>query len=172
MARVEQAGGTALSPMIDIPKVGRMRTVTDPQGAAFSVFQPAEPMTGPDHVPEVGDVSWHELYTNDTETAMQFYSTQFGWRATETMDMGDMGTYRMFGRDFPLGGMMNKPPAMAQVPSHWGFYFSVPDIEAGAARVKAKGGKVVNGLMEVPGGDRIVNCMDPQGAGFSLHHKK
>jgi predicted enzyme related to lactoylglutathione lyase len=26
--------------------------------------------------------------------------------------------------------------------------------------------------MEVPGGDWIVNCMDPQGAAFSMHHKK
>jgi len=24
----------------------------------------------------------------------------------------------------------------------------------------------------VPGGDWIVNCMDPQGAAFSMHHKK
>jgi predicted enzyme related to lactoylglutathione lyase len=26
--------------------------------------------------------------------------------------------------------------------------------------------------MEVPGGDWIVNGMDPQGAAFSLHHRK
>jgi predicted enzyme related to lactoylglutathione lyase len=26
--------------------------------------------------------------------------------------------------------------------------------------------------MEVPGGDRVVNAMDPQGAAFSLHARK
>jgi hypothetical protein len=26
--------------------------------------------------------------------------------------------------------------------------------------------------MEVPGGDRILNAMDPQGAAFSLHARK
>ena len=33
-------------------------------------------------------------------------------------------------------------------------------------------GSVMNGPTEVPGGDWIVNAMDPQGAAFSLHEKK
>ena len=172
VSRVEAAGGKSLSPLIDIPKVGRFRTVTDPQGAAFTVFQAAEPMTGPDHVPEVGDVSWHELLTTDAEAAMQFYTTQFNWQKTETMDMGEMGTYHMFGRDFPLGGMMNKAAAMADVPPHWGFYFRVANLTEAIDRVNAGGAKVLNGPMEVPGGDTVVNCLDPLGAYFSLHQKK
>jgi predicted enzyme related to lactoylglutathione lyase len=40
------------------------------------------------------------------------------------------------------------------------------------ARVKANGGSVLNGPMEVPGGDTIAQCMDPQGAAFSLHQQK
>jgi uncharacterized protein len=86
------------------------------------------------------------------------------------MDMGPEGKYQMFGRQFPLGGMMNKPPAMAQAPPHWMIYFRVPDVHAAAERVKANGGKVLNGPMEVPGGSWIVNAMDPQGAAFSLTH--
>ena len=35
-------------------------------------------------------------------------------------------------------------------------------------RLKASGGKVVNGPMEVPGGSWIVQGLDPQGAMFSL----
>jgi hypothetical protein len=71
-----------------------------------------------------------------------------------------------------IGGMMNKPPAMAQVPPHWLIYFRVPDINAAADRVKKNGGTVVNGPMEVPGGDWILNAIDPQGAAFALHAKK
>jgi predicted enzyme related to lactoylglutathione lyase len=51
-------------------------------------------------------------------------------------------------------------------------YFRVPDVHAAAERVKANGGKIVTGPMEVPGGDWIVQAMDPQGAMFALHHKK
>jgi len=29
---------------------------------------------------------------------------------------------------------------------------------------------VLNGPMEVPGGDMIAQCMDPQGAMFAVHH--
>jgi predicted enzyme related to lactoylglutathione lyase len=71
-----------------------------------------------------------------------------------------------------IGGMMNKPPAMAQVPPYWAIYFRVPDINAAAERVKANGGTILNGPMEVPGGDWILTGMDPQGASFSLHAKK
>lgn len=89
------------------------------------------------------------------------------------MDMGPMGTYHMFGRHLgSLGGMMNKSAETAQVPPNWSLYFRVPDLEAAVARVTANGGKVLNGPMEVPGGDHIVNCMDPQGAAFSKHARK
>jgi uncharacterized protein len=170
-SHIERLGGSALSPVIDVPTVGRMRTMKDPQGAAFSIYEPAS-APRPEAEPQLGDVSWHELYTTDAEAALKFYTELFGWRVTEAMDMGEMGKYHMFARTLPLGGMMNKPPEMAQVPPHWGFYVRVPDVHAGGERVKANGGQVLNGPMEVPGGDWIVNCMDPQGAAFSLHHKK
>jgi predicted enzyme related to lactoylglutathione lyase len=51
---------------------------------------------------------------------------------------------------------------------HWGYYFNVAAIDPAAGRVTAGGGKILNGPMEVPGPMWIVNCMDPQGAVFSL----
>jgi uncharacterized protein len=173
VADIERRGGSALSPLIDIPDVGRMRTMKDPQGALFSLLEPGSPARRPDAAPAIGEASGHELYTTDAESAMTFYSGVFGWQPTESMDMGEMGKYHMFAHGAALGGgMMNKPPDMAQVPPHWNIYFRVPDVHEAAERVKANGGQVLNGPMEVPGGDWIVNGMDPQGAGFSLHHKK
>jgi predicted enzyme related to lactoylglutathione lyase len=173
VADIERRGGSSLSPVIDIPTVGRMRTMKDPQGAAFSVMQPSIEDSSADVEPELGDVSWHELMTTNAEAALAFYTGLFGWKATDAMDMGAMGKYHMFARGAALGGgIMNKPAEMAQIPPYWGFYFRVPDVHAAAERAKAKGGKVLNGPMEVPGGDWAVNCMDPQGAVFSMHHKK
>ena len=48
----------------------------------------------------------------------------------------------------------------------------VPDITAAIERIKANGGQILNGPMEVPGGDWIVNAADPQGAAFSLHARR
>jgi predicted enzyme related to lactoylglutathione lyase len=173
IARVQELGGSALSPVIDIPNVGRMRVMKDPQGAMFAIHEPAPSSQGtPEAPPEAGDVSWLELYTSDAAAAVRFYSNLFGWRETQTMDMGPMGKYHIFGRKWELGGIMNTPKEMAQVPPNWGLYFRVDDVATGVERVKANGGQVLNGPMEVPGGDQIVNCLDPQGAAFSLHQKR
>ena len=61
---------------------------------------------------------------------------------------------------------MTKP---AQIPvSFWNYYLTVDGIDAAAARVKAKGGQIVQGPTEVPGGAWIVQGTDPQGAHFAL----
>ena len=172
VAHIKRLGGNELSPVIDVPTVGRLQMMKDPQAAAFYILQPAPTEERPETAAEVGEASWHELMTTDAAAAMTFYSEVFGWQPSDTMDMGPMGKYYMFNRPHGMiGGMMNKPPEMAHVPPHWMIYFRVPDIDAAADRVKVNGGKILNGPMEVPGGDRIVNAMDPQGAAFSLHER-
>ena len=172
VAHVERLGGMAVSPVIDVPNVGRMRAMRDPQGAHFSLYQPVSD-PHPEAAPQNGDVSWHELMTTDAVAAKAFYRDLFVWQETSVMDMGPMGSYHMFGRGpLPMGGMMNMPAALASVPPHWLYYFQVPDINAAVERVKANGGQILNGPMEVPGGDWIVQAMDPQGAAFALHQRK
>jgi predicted enzyme related to lactoylglutathione lyase len=173
VANVKRLGGSTLSDVINVPSVGRMQMVKDPHGAAFYVMQPEQRQSTPDHDPEIGETSWLELMTTDAPAAMKFYQQLFGWQPGDTHDMGPMGKYYLFNRGGRMmGGMMNKPKEMAQVPPHWAVYFRVDDINAAATRVKANGGKILNGPIEVPGGDWILNAMDPQGATFSLHAKK
>lgn len=169
VATVETLGGSSLSPVIEIPTVGRMRAMRDPQGAMFALFEPSPRDGTPETEPAVGDVSWHELLTTDSDAAMRFYSEAFGWTEMATHDMGPMGVYRMFGRAFMFGGMMTKGDEMAKEPTAWGIYFRVPDIQSAVARVKAGGGQLLNGPMEVPGGSQVAQCLDPQGAYFALH---
>jgi predicted enzyme related to lactoylglutathione lyase len=171
--QIERLGGSACSPVIEVPSVGRMQMMTDPQGAAFYIYEPASAEQPPETAPEVGEASWHELMTTDAPAALKFYSEVFGWQPGDAMDMGPQGKYHMFNRPHGMiGGMMNKPPEMANVPSHWQIYFSVPDITSAAERVQANGGQILNGPMEVPGGSWIVNATDPQGAAFSLHARR
>ncbi|HET7221027.1 MAG TPA: VOC family protein [Vicinamibacterales bacterium] len=173
VAHITRLGGRTYSPLIEVPTVGRMQMMADPQGAAFYIIEPARGERRPEGTPEIGEASWHELMTTDAPAAMKFYSEVFGWQPSETMDMGPMGKYHMFNRPHGMiGGMMNKPQEMANVPPNWQIYFRVPDITAAVERIKANGGQILNGPMEVPGGDWIVNAMDPQGAAFSLHALK
>jgi predicted enzyme related to lactoylglutathione lyase len=171
--QIKRLGGTAHTEVIEIPNVGRMQLMMDPQGAAFYIFQPARDEQRPEGAPEIGEGSWHELMTTDAPAAMKFYQQLFGWQPSEAMDMGGMGKYQMFNRPHGMiGGMMNKPPEMANVPPNWQIYFRVADVHAATERIKANGGKILNGPMEVPGGDWVVNAMDPQGAAFGLHARK
>ena len=173
VAHVRRLGGSELSGIIDVPSVGRMQMLKDPQGAAFYVIQP-EPRGNPeDHDPRPGEASWLELMTTDAPAAMTFYKQVFGWQPSETMDMGPAGKYQMFNRPHGMiGGMMNKPPEMASVPPNWLIYFRVPNVDAAIEKVKANGGRILSGPTEVPGGDRVATATDPQGATFGLHSKK
>jgi len=171
-AHIKRLGGKAHTEVIEIPTVGRMQMFMDPQGAPFYIYQPARGDQRPEAAPELGEGSWHELMTTDVDAAMKFYEDVFGWQPSEAMDMGPDGKYQMFNRPHGMiGGMMLKPKAMANVPPNWQIYFRVPDVHAAAERVKANGGQILNGPMEVPGGDWVVNAKDPQGAAFGLHSK-
>jgi predicted enzyme related to lactoylglutathione lyase len=87
------------------------------------------------------------------------------------MDMGPMGKYRIFGLgEERLGGMMTLPKG-APTPPMWLFYASTSDLDGAIRKAKAKGAKVMNGPMDVPGG-RVVQLTDPQGAAFALHQPK
>jgi predicted enzyme related to lactoylglutathione lyase len=170
-ARAAELGGTVLVPATDIPGAGRFTVLQDPQEAVFAAYQPAE--TGTVEEPQErqpGRFSWHELATTDWEAAFAFYSELFGWHKDEAMDMGPAGTYQLYGTAGgagPLGGMFNKPAAMPV--SMWMYYVFVDDVQAAVNRVTELGGTLLNGPMEVPGGEWIAQCLDPQGAAFALH---
>ena len=169
--RIAQLGGRVLKQPEDIPKTGRFAIVQDPQGAAFAIFTPATAGPGRKGKPGVGEFSWFELYTPNPEGAWTFYATLFGWEKTSAMDMGEMGVYQMFGRGGGVanGGIMKPPPG---APAAWMPYAMVKDARAAAAAAAANGGKIINGPMQVPGGDWIAQGMDPQGAVFSVHSLK
>ena len=170
--KIVEAGGKLLRPAVDIPQMLRFAVMSDPQGAAIVVFtsHPGMPSPQRPEPPATGTIGWNELYTTDLDGAFDFYSKMFGWTKHSDMDMGPMGLYRLFdqGDKKPMGdgGMMNKPP---HVPvSCWNFYFCVDSIGEAVSRVKAGGGQVLNGPMQVPGGGWIINGQDPQGAMFCL----
>jgi hypothetical protein len=169
--RAQKLGGSVIVGPHSIDSVGRFAIMRDPQGAVFAIL--ASPKDrDPETDPKSLEFSWHELLTTDWKAAADFYTEIFGWKKQSEFDMGPVGTYYMFGRDrFTYGGMMNKPADMP-APPHWLHYVQVPDsADAGAERATKNGGTVVNGPMEVPGGDRIAAIIDPQGAAFAVHSK-
>jgi hypothetical protein len=160
-------GGVVHRAAADIPGIGRFAIVGDPQGAAFALFKGNSSPPEPAAMGTPGHIGWHELYAADDEEAFAFYSKTFGWLLSRDVDMGPMGVYKIFGLDGnDMGGMMTKSPEMP-TPA-WTFYFNVDAIDAALDRIKQAGGDVLNGPMQVPGDNWVIQCRDPQGAMFAL----
>lgn len=167
VAAITASGGSVQMPAFDIPNVGRIAMVSDPQGAPFYVMRGASNDVSTACDPDrAGHGAWHELHASDGPKATDFYCAQFGWSKSRAVDMGPMGTYQLFDiGDRNLGGTMTDPhfPRPA-----WLVYFRVDGIKSAAQRIVAAGGKVINGPMEVPGGGWILSGLDPEGAMFAL----
>jgi len=181
--RAEKLGGIVHVPPRDIPGVSRFAVIGDPQTAMLGLFKwlmPVEPVPDP---PALGRVGWHELLTPDPEKSFAFYSALFGWQKAAAAEKSAIGTYQRFaaaGR--AIGGMFTKPPTI-EAPC-WLYHFNVADIDATAMKVRAGGGKILNGPMEgpmqgplqgtehgpmqSPGGSFMADCSDPQDGLFSL----
>jgi predicted enzyme related to lactoylglutathione lyase len=117
-------------------------------------------------------VAWHQLHTRDLDRAWAVYSELFGWTHTETLDVADpAGGHKMFAWDDSgksVGSIANTG-RWPGVHPHWLFYFPVADLDASAARVQARGGRVVASPALFPNGDRLAPCEDGQGAAFGLY---
>ena len=168
IAKIEAAGGSVLMPAWDIPGIGRLAMVADPQGIPFYIMRGASDASSTAFERTgMGKCNWNELSTPDQAGANAFYASVFGWTYPDKMPMGDMGDYVFIdAAGQTIGATMQTPPQGQ--PSAWQFYFRAPDIEAAAAKVTAQGGTVHAGPMEVPGGDRIIVASDPHGVMFGV----
>jgi predicted enzyme related to lactoylglutathione lyase len=166
IAKLVAKGGTVVMPAWDMPGVGRMAFVTDPQGNPFYVMKGATDGTSTafDRM-GMGKCNWNELLTSDQAAGNAFYADVFGWTYPGSMTMpGDMGEYVFVNvGEVGIGATMK---VSGDAKPGWRFYFRTPDIDVTAAKVGEAGGKVLQGPHEVPGGDRIIVATDVHGVVF------
>ena len=184
--RVRDAGGRVLTEPFDVMEAGRMAVFTDPEGAAFCVWQAAQ-HRGARIVNEPGSLNFNTLNTRDVQGAKPFYGAVFGW---ETLDVGGAQMWRLPGygefleRSNP--GLREQMAASgapagfedvvaslnpiadheADVPAHWGVTFAVEDADATAERATELGGQVLAPPFDAPW-VRMTVIADPQGATFT-----
>jgi len=166
VARLKALGGTVYVPPTD-SNIGRIAVVADPQtatlalvgGLTYATAAPIEPGA-------CGRVGWHELLASEGKAAFGFYSAVFGWEKPPA-EQALLESYQLFaagGR--MLGGMFTKFAA-APVP-FWLYYFDVADLDSAIDQVKAGGGRVAQGPIELWDGHWAARCIDPQGAMFAV----
>jgi uncharacterized protein len=184
-SRVHDAGGSVVTQPFDIMDFGRRAVFTDPDGAAFSVWQ-AKQHKGAQVVNEPGSLNFNDLYARDLEGARSFYGSVFGWKTLPLGPGMEAWTLPGYGdhleRDDPD---LRKRMADAQAPEgfedvvatlnpitadqpdtpHWGVTFAVEDADATAAKAAELGGKVVVPPFDAPW-VRMAVLKDPHGATF------
>jgi predicted enzyme related to lactoylglutathione lyase len=165
--RAEQAGGKVAAPPMDIPDVGRMAVIQDPQGATLSAFAAASEATP---VSE-GVFVWDELLTTDVEDAKRFYGEVFGWTSHEFESLPEAPPYTLFrSGDADRAGCMAMPDeakAMGARP-HWIPYIGVDDVDGTTARAKELGATIYMDGTDIPTVGRIAVFGDPTGADAGL----
>jgi uncharacterized protein len=170
-SRIEHLGGVVHVAPREVVNVSRYSIFADPQTARLGLLKWAKPMQQkPAGLSSTGRVGWHELLAADSENSWTFYNQVFGWQRAEA-EIGVMGKYQLFAsRGQTTGGIVTKASI---VPSAcWLYYFNVSDIDSAAERVKAAGGQIFNGPVELPSGNAMGQCKDPQGAIFALRSKR
>jgi predicted enzyme related to lactoylglutathione lyase len=191
-ANVRDAGGNVAVEPYDFMNACRMAVFTDPEGAAFCVWE-AKEHKGAQLVNDPGALVFNGLNTRDVEGARSFYGSVFGWQTLPIGGGGEgwalpgYGDYleryhpdlrkRMAEAGAPKGfedvvASIN-PIAddQPETPAHWSVTFAVDDADATAAKAAELGGTVI-----VPPFDaawstatytiRVTVLRDPQGATF------
>jgi predicted enzyme related to lactoylglutathione lyase len=178
-------GGVAMEPF-DVMDAGRMAVFTDPEGAAFCVWQ-AKEHKGARIVNEPGSLNFNGLNTRDVERAKTFYGSVFGWETLRLEGGAEMWALPGYGdyleRDNPdlrkqvaeAGGPAGFEDVVASinpiaedqpdVPAHWSVTFAVDDADATAEKATELGGKVAVPPFDAPW-VRMTVLTDPQGATF------
>jgi predicted enzyme related to lactoylglutathione lyase len=186
-SKVRDAGGRMVSEPFDVMDAGRMAVFTDPEGAAFCVWQ-AKEHRGARIVNENGSLNFNDLNTRDVEGAKSFYGSVFGWRTLELEGGFEMWTLPGYGdyleRDDPdlrkrmadvgapagfedvVASLNPIPDDQPDTPPHWGVTFAVDDADAIADKASELGGRVIVPPFDAPW-VRMTVIADPQGATFT-----
>ena len=183
--QVLEAGGRMLMAPADVLDFGRMAVFTDPEGAAFAVWQ-AGRHKGAQVVNEAGSLNFNGLNTRDAEAAKRFYGAVFGWRTlsvggSELWTLPGYGDHleerdpglRARAAEFGAPGFEDVVATINPIDddqtgavAHWGVTFATDDADAIAAKAAELGGSVLAPPFDVPW-TRLTVVRDPQGATFT-----
>jgi uncharacterized protein len=186
-SKVLEAGGRVAMDPFDVMDAGRMAVFTDPEGAAFCVWQ-AKAHKGARIVNEPGSLNFNGLNTRNADGAKSFYRSVFGWETLglgddaemwrlpgygEFLEQSDPGLRRRMAESGAPDGFEDVVATLnpiaddqPEVPAHWSVTFAVDDADAIAERAAELGGQVVVPPFDAPW-VRMTVITDPQGATFT-----
>ena len=135
--------------------------VTTGGGAEMAQTPITEHPSGNNHP---GRFVWHDLITHDLSTAGRFYQELFGWE----VEYHDRYAIVRNGNKLIAGILQIEPPEGKARDGVWIPTVSVEDVDATVDRVKANGGTVLKGPLDMVERGRAAMIRDTQGAELVL----
>jgi predicted enzyme related to lactoylglutathione lyase len=159
-----ESGGTVLEAATDLPDRGRYSVISDPQGAILMLLR----ATGGDPAGDtqsLNEWAWAELWTNDTEAAVDFYHALAGYDVMRFPD-ADGGERILLGTEGKARATVVLLP-WDDVEPNWIPYIPVTSAADTLQRIIDAGGTV----LEKSGDDESVTVaivMGPTGGVFAI----
>jgi predicted enzyme related to lactoylglutathione lyase len=154
---IAQAGGVPGEPRAF--DYGMVLDATDPHGVAFAVYQPAGGQKRPDlNGSGPGELSYVTYEAPDSAVFRDFYGRVLGW----SFQPGRVEDGWQVTPVHPMAGVAGGASRPTTVPM-----WTVADIDAAVARVRAAGGTVLQEPARQPYGI-TAECLDDQGGRFYL----
>ena len=160
-----KSGGAILEAATDLPDRGRYSVISDSQGAVLMLLR----ATGGDPTDDtqlLDEWAWAELWTNDTEAAVDFYHALAGYDAMRIPD-ADGGERILLGTDGKARASV-VPLPWDDVEPNWIPYIPVASAADTLQRIVDAGGTV----LEKTGGDddsvTVAIVMGPTGGVFAI----
>lgn len=167
IASALEHGGSAMSPAFDVPNVGRMAVLQDPNGAVFAIFQ-AGNTKGVQIFGEPGAFCWADLQTPDRDRSLHFYSAVFGWKFLPGKDKDSTGYLHIVNGEQYIGGLPPHRNLRPSVMPHWLPYIQCNDCATQTARAAEFGARIIVPATTVEGQLSYSVLADPQGAVFAF----
>ncbi len=192
-SKVRDAGGGVLMEPFDFMDACRMAVFTDPEGAAFGVWE-AKGHKGARLVNDPGALVFNSLNTRNVEGARSFYGSVFGWQTgaiggeAEGWTLPGYGDWLEREHHPELRSQMTEAGApegfedvvasiipiadeQPDTPAHWSVTFATDDADATAKKATELGATVIVPPFDAPWSTstytiRITVIGDPQGATF------
>jgi len=160
----KNSGGSIYKESFELPNRGIVSYVFDSQQAvlAFVKSSSGDPK---DSDPIYNEWLWTELWTNDIDKSINFYSELFGYTHKKFNTKAE-NKYHVFEKEGrPRAGVLKIP--FEDVNPHWMPYIAVKDPSEIVKKVEELGGTVYLGTEGVSGNNAAI-IADPSGAVFTV----
>lgn len=161
---IKASGGKIYRDPFELPNRGTISFVFDSQQAILALVKSSSGDPA-DQDPVYNQWFWTELWTNDVQNSVKFYTELFGYNQ-RTFDTRAENQYHVLElKSKPRAGVIKIP--FENVKPHWMPYIAVKDPSEIVKKVEQLGGSVYLGTEGIAGNNAAI-IADPSGAVFTV----